>query len=108
VLDCLTEAAWKELHQLFKFILDTKEYGLKVKPKIEEFDKSWTIIVFLDSDYAGDSNTRISVTGFCIFLLGVPIVWKSRSQKNMTLSSSKTEFIALSEAVKEIKFVVQC
>jgi len=47
------------------------------------------------------------VTGFCIFLLGVPIVWKSTSQKSVTLSSSEAEFVALSEAVKEIKFVVQ-
>jgi len=88
-------------------VLDTKEYGLKVEPKIEEFDKSWTITVFSDSDYAGDNDTRISMTGFCIFLLGVPIVWKSKSQKSVTLSSSKAEFVALSEAVKEIKFVVQ-
>jgi len=47
------------------------------------------------------------VTGFCIFLLRVPIVWKSNSQKNVSLSSSEAEFVALSEAVKEIKFVVQ-
>jgi len=107
VLACPTEAAWKELHQLIKFVLDTKEYGLKVEPKIEECNKSWTITVFLDSDYASDNGTRISVTGFCTFLLRVPIIWKSKSQKNMTLSSSKVEFVALLEAAKEIKFVVQ-
>ena len=107
VLDCLTEAAWKELHQLNKFVLDTKEYGLKVEPKIEEFDKSWTITVFSDSDYAADNNTGISVTSFCIFLLGIPIVWKSKSQKNVTLLLSKAEFVVLLEAIKEIKFVVQ-
>jgi len=107
VLDCPTEVAWKEQHRLIKFVLDTKEYGLKVEPTIEEFNKLWTITVFLDSDYTGDSDTRISVTGFCIFLLGVPIVWKRKRKKSTTLSSSKAEFVALSEAVKEIKFVVQ-
>ena len=88
-------------------MLDTKEYGLKIEPKVEEFDKSWTIMVFSDSNYAGDNVTRFSVTGFCIFLLGVPIVWKSKSQKSVTLSSSEAEFVILSEAVKGIKFVVQ-
>jgi len=30
-------------------------------------------MVFLDSDYAGDAETtRISITGFCVFLMGVP------------------------------------
>jgi len=64
-------------------------------------------MVFSDSSYAGDNDTRVSVTGFCIFLLSVPIIWKSKSQKSVTLLSSKAEFVALSEAVKEIKFVVQ-
>ena len=107
MLDCPTEAAFKELRRVIKFVLDTKEYGLRVEPKVEELDKSWNITVFADSDYAGDTDTRISVTGFCIFLLGVPIVWRSKNQKNVTLSSSEAEFVALSEAVKEIKFIVQ-
>jgi len=63
--------------------------------------------VFTDSDYARDSNTRISISGFCIFLLGVPICWKSKSQQSVTLSSSKAEFVALLEAAKEIKFIMQ-
>jgi len=63
--------------------------------------------VFSNSDYAGDTKTRISVTGFCVFLMGVPISWKSHVQRSITLLSSETEFVALLEAVKEIKFIVQ-
>jgi len=63
--------------------------------------------VFSDSDYAGDSETRINVTGFCVFLMGAPISWKSKAQRNVTLSSSEAEFVALSEAAKEIKLIVQ-
>ena len=107
VLDCPTDAAFKELRRVIKFVIDTKEYGLKVEPKVTEGDGAWTMTIFSDSDYAGDVETRISVTGFCIFLLGVPICWKSKSQKGVTLSSSEAEFVALSEAVREIKFVIQ-
>ena len=39
--------------------------------------------------------------------MGVPICWKSKGQKNVTLSSSEAEFVAISEALKEIKFVYQ-
>jgi len=63
--------------------------------------------VFLDSDYARDTETRINVTGFFVFLMVVPISWKSHVQKSVTLSSSKAEFVALLEAAKEIKFIVQ-
>jgi len=39
--------------------------------------------------------------------MGVPISWKSCVQRSVTLSSSEAEFVALSEATKEIKFIVQ-
>jgi len=106
-LDGANMAAYKELMRVIKFVLDTKSYGLKVEPKIESKDQPWSLTVFTDSDYAGDSDTRISVTGFCIFLLGVPVSWKSCAQKSVTLSSSKAEFVALLEATKEVKFVIQ-
>ena len=44
---------------------------------------------------------------FCDYLCGVPVSWKSRGQKSVTLSSTEAEFVALSEAAKEIKFIVQ-
>jgi hypothetical protein len=79
---------------------------LKVEPILNE-DQEWSIIVYSDSDYAGDSEMRISVTGFVVYLLGVAISWKSKAQKSVTLSSSEPEFVALSETAKEIKFIVQ-
>ena len=42
-----------------------------------------------------------------MFLCGVPIVWRSKQQKTVALSSSEAEFVAISEAVKEILFVLQ-
>ena len=62
---------------------------------------------YTDSDYTGDKETRISVTGYILFFMGVPLTWKSKSQKSMTLSSSEAEYVALSEAAKEIKFIYQ-
>jgi len=92
---------------VIKFVLDTKEYGLKIKPVIEDADDSWSMTVFSDSDYARDAETCMSVTGFCIFLLGVTICWQSKGQRSVTLSSSKAEYVALSEVAKEVKFVAQ-
>ena len=71
-----------------------------------EDSDDWDLVVYTDSDYAGDKDTRISVTGFIVFLMGVPISWKSKGQRSVTLSSSEAEFVALSEAAKEVKFVV--
>jgi hypothetical protein len=61
--------------------------------------------VFCDSDWAGDSETRISVTGFILYLMNVPLCLRSKSQKGVTLSSSEAEYVAMSEVVKEVKFI---
>jgi hypothetical protein len=37
--------------------------------------------------------------------MNVPVCWRSKAQRGVTLSSSKAEYVEMSEAVKEIKFV---
>jgi hypothetical protein len=62
-------------------------------------------VSYSDSYWAGIPETRISVTGFIIYLLGVPIYCRSKGQKGVTLSSSKAEYVAMLEVVKEIRFI---
>jgi hypothetical protein len=81
--------------------------GLKIEPKISGSGDDWDIVINTDSDYGGDKESRISVTGYIVYLLGVPICWKSKSQISVTLSSSEAEFVSLSEGAKEIKFIAQ-
>ena len=66
------KAAWKELLRVIKFVLDTKELGLKYQPTSIKLEEFWDIILFSDSDWAGDEDTRRSVTGYAIFFIGMP------------------------------------
>ena len=50
--------------------------------------------------------SRRSTCGFILSVLVVPVSWQSKLQKNVSLSSSEAEYIALSEAVKEVMFVI--
>ena len=106
-MDQANAGAYKELKRVIKFVLDTKSFGLKIEPIKEKEDGLWHIMCYCDSDYAGDPATRKSVSGFIIFLMNVPIMWRSKSQGCVTLSSSEAEYISLSEAAKEIRFVYQ-
>ena len=105
LMDKPTPAAMKELYRVIKYVIDTSDYGLKMNPKKLSEDGLFELNLFSDSDWAGDKETRISITGFCIFILGCPISWKSKGQKSISLSSSEAEVIALSEATKELKFI---
>jgi hypothetical protein len=61
-------------------------------------------IAYVDSDYTGDRENRRSITGYLVYLHGVPIAWKSRQQGGITLSSSEAECYASSEVAKELNF----
>ena len=107
VMNNPTPAATKELKRVIKYVLDTSDYGLKMEPKNLNDDGVFDVLLYSDSDWAGDKETRISVTGFCIFVQGCPISWKSKGQKTVTLSSSEAELMALSEATKELRFIYE-
>jgi hypothetical protein len=118
-MDKATPAAFKEMKRVMKFIVSTRDFGLKIAPKVPESevikwdDKKkpkvikWVMHAYTDSDWAGDKDNRRSVSGYVIFLLGVPILWKSKLQRSVSLSSSEAEYYALSEAAKDIKFILQ-
>ena len=106
VADGATPGHWKSLIRLIKFVIDTKDYKLKIKPKMEP-DNLFYLEGISDSEYSGDKDTRISVYGYVIYFCGAPIAWKSKSGKSVTLSSTEAEYFAMSEVTKEIIFVKQ-
>ena len=49
--------------------------------------------------------SRQSISGFTLYVLGVPVSWHSKLQKSVSLSFSEVENVTLSEADKEVMFV---
>jgi len=68
-LDSPSPAAYKEMLRVIKFVLDTKNLGIKVARTLLINDE-WNIVGFSDSNFGGDKETRISVAGFIIYLMG--------------------------------------
>jgi hypothetical protein len=108
-MDRTNPAAFKEMLHVIKYLLQTKDYGLKIAPKNTSENKNiiWKLKLYLDSDWASDVTTRKSITGFVILLNDTPILWRSQAQRTVSLSSTEAEYYAMAEATKEIKFVLQ-
>ena len=104
VMDGAAPAHEKELKRLVEFTCQTKDKTLKIKADSGE---KWTIEAYSDSDFAGDKDGRKSITGYVILICGVPMTWRSKAQPTTALSSTEAEYIALCEAVREVKFVFQ-
>jgi hypothetical protein len=57
--------------------------------------------VFVDSDYAGDTNSRKSTSRMAIFLGSSLIQWHPKKQSAVSLSTCEAEHRATTEATKD-------
>ena len=64
-------------------------------------------VSYSDADWAGDINTRQSTTGYVVMLNHGAIAWRSRRQVTVALSTMEAEYMAITEAAKELKSMRQ-
>ena len=64
-------------------------------PKPMHRGRRFVMRAYVDSDHVGDSVTRRSCTGFCVFLNEAPIYWMSKKQTCCETSTFGSEFIAM-------------
>ncbi len=88
-----------------RYLLATKEKGIILHPTDTSFD------CWVDASHAGewnrdnaidDPSTARSRTGYVIMFAGCPLIWTSKLQTEIALSSTEAEYIALSTATREI------
>lgn len=59
------------------------------------------IVGYADSNFAGDSDDRKSVTGYCFFIGGAVTTWCSKRQRTISTSTSEAAYVAMSHGAKE-------
>jgi hypothetical protein len=59
------------------------------------------MVGYSDADYAGDSATRHSHSGYVFCINGAAVSWKSQRQPVVALSTTESEYISLCKGVQE-------
>ncbi|KNZ46977.1 hypothetical protein VP01_6780g1, partial [Puccinia sorghi] len=90
---------WKEMLHVWKYLKGTQNLGLMLKPEASGMGER--IQFYTDATWAEDQETRISQSGSIAFWKSCPILWGSKKQKNITLSSTESEMNALSDGEQE-------
>lgn len=88
-----------------KYLKGSEDKGLIFKP-----DPSKGLECFVDADFAGgwnksdssDASSVMSRTGYVLMYCGCPITWCSKLQTEIALSTTEAEYIALSQAMREV------
>ena len=60
------------------------------------------LVGYTYSDMARDVDNRMSTSGYLMTFLGSVVSWQSRLQKCVALSTTEAEYIAATEACKEL------
>jgi len=92
--------------RILRYLNSTKDKGMLLKP----IKHHYTIDCYVDADFAGlwnieDEQNPLSVksrTGFLISFMGCPLHWMSKLQTQIALSTMEAEYIALSQAMREV------
>ncbi|KAJ8899766.1 hypothetical protein K2173_019466 [Erythroxylum novogranatense] len=74
--------------RVLRYIKGTLGFGVFYKRGMTE-----ELIVYTDSDYAGDIDNRRSTSGYAFLLSGGAVAWASKKQPVVTLSTIEAEFI---------------
>ena len=74
------------------------------KPTMISTSDSTELIGFSDSDWAGDTRHRRSVTGVAVIYAGGVVCYKTKYQETIALSSTEAEFVALCDAGKVVLY----
>uniref|UniRef100_A0AAV1VIP2 Reverse transcriptase Ty1/copia-type domain-containing protein n=2 Tax=Peronospora matthiolae TaxID=2874970 RepID=A0AAV1VIP2_9STRA len=91
---------WMEVKRVLLHLQGTKSHGICFKS-----DDKIDFCGYSDADWAGDHADCKSTSGYAFILMGAPVSWGSKTQSSVLLSTSEAEYIALSLAIQEGKWV---
>ena len=91
---------------LVRYLMRSRDIGIRFSP-----NPSKGFECFCDADFAGnwnkdvaehDPSTAKSRSGWIIFYAGCPIIWASKLQSQVALSTMEAEYIALSMSLRDV------
>ena len=97
--------AAKRVLRYLHFLRRSKTIGIVFTP-----DHSRSIDTFVDASFAGEWNAEwsdepnsvVSRTGYVVHYANCPVIWSSKLQTEIALSTTEAEYIALSQSLRDV------
>lgn len=98
---CATDEHWVHLKRVLRYLRGTLDYQLVYRRQ----DAPEGLLAFADADWGNDPNDRRSVSGLVVKLYGSTVVWATKKQSSVALSTTEAELMALCLASCELIWV---
>jgi hypothetical protein len=93
------------IKRILRYLQRTKDKGLELKPHVDHL-----VDCYVDADFAGtfaseDPTNPASVksrTGYIILYRGSPLLWVSKLQTQIALSTMEVEYVVLSQSMRDL------
>ncbi|KAK3238922.1 hypothetical protein CYMTET_51112 [Cymbomonas tetramitiformis] len=106
-MHCYGPTHWRHLLRVLRYLKGTIDDCLTLQCSSPP---SHTVVLeisaYSDADHAADKVTRRSVTGSLVRLNGSTVMFTSKLQKTVAVSTADGELVALSETARDIEHVV--
>lgn len=91
---------WLALLKVLGYVYNTRY------EKLNLYTDNFSINCYSDAEYASNRDDRVSIGGFIIYLNDAIISWRTCKQRNVTLSTMEAEYVSLTEAAKELMWMI--
>jgi len=90
---------WCFAKHVLRYLQQTRDFGITYN------DTNESLKAFVDADWTGNVNDRRSHSGNVLILAGGPVMWFSKRQKSVALSTIEAEYMSLSDVTREVVYV---
>ncbi|KAL0313066.1 UNVERIFIED_CONTAM: Retrovirus-related Pol polyprotein from transposon RE1 [Sesamum radiatum] len=94
------EAHWKAALHIVRYLKGSPALGIFF-PSSSSFE----LTAYCDADWASCPDSRRSLSGFCIFLGGALVSWKTKKQSTVSRSTAEAEYRSMAATVCELKWL---
>lgn len=85
------------VYRILRYLKNTPGKGLLFQKSLQRNVEAYT-----DVDWAGSNTDRRSTSGYCTYVWGNLVTWRSKKQKVVARSSAEAEYRAMSDGVCEM------
>ena len=89
---------WQAALHILMYIKSTSTYGITFQRGVSN---GVQLDLYVDTDYAYKANDLRSVSGVFIMCTGACVLFCSRTQKSVTLSSTEAEYVVMATGSRE-------